>query len=180
MAHIHTAPGQHDLTVSAYIIRTDFDQPKILLHKHKKLNTLLQFGGHVELDENPWDTMTHEIKEETGYSMEQLKLLQPADRILELKHSALHPQPFYVNTHPIDTGELEGKHYHIDVGYAFVTDEEPADPPAEDESTDIQMFTAEELQKLNETDIWPDTVTICLHALNTCLPNWERVSTTPS
>jgi hypothetical protein len=49
MAHIHTEPGQHDFTASAFIIRLDRlderGQPKLLLHKHKKLHKLLQFGG---------------------------------------------------------------------------------------------------------------------------------------
>lgn len=36
MLHIHTQPGQHDHTVSAYIIRYINDEPYLLLHRHKK------------------------------------------------------------------------------------------------------------------------------------------------
>ena len=58
MAHIHNEPGQHDLTVSAFIINvSDKENPKILLCRHKKLGKLLQPGGHVELDENPWQAV---------------------------------------------------------------------------------------------------------------------------
>lgn len=40
MAHIHTKPGQHDLTASAYIIRDDGNEPVVLLHRHKKLGAI--------------------------------------------------------------------------------------------------------------------------------------------
>ena len=33
MPHIHTEPGQHDHTASAYIFRTDFSEPKVMLQK---------------------------------------------------------------------------------------------------------------------------------------------------
>jgi len=53
MSHIHTNPGEHDQTVSAFIIRTDTAEPELLLHVHKKLGVLLQPGGHIELNETP-------------------------------------------------------------------------------------------------------------------------------
>lgn len=46
MAHIHTNPGEHDLTASAFIVRDDFAKPRLMLHMHKKLGVLLQPGGH--------------------------------------------------------------------------------------------------------------------------------------
>lgn len=69
MPHIHTEPGQHDLTVSAYIVRMDLPEPAIILHKHRKLNKWLQFGGHVEPHENPWQAVQREIREESGYEL---------------------------------------------------------------------------------------------------------------
>ena len=45
MAHIHTEPGQHDFTASAFIIRTDTPEPKLLLHRHKLVGKYLQIGG---------------------------------------------------------------------------------------------------------------------------------------
>ncbi len=54
MSHIHTNTGEHDFCASGSIVRLDStDVPKILLHKHKKLGVFIQFGGHVELNENP-------------------------------------------------------------------------------------------------------------------------------
>mgnify|MGYP001683399595 FL=1 len=78
MPHIHNKPGQHDICVSGYIVKiTEGDEPRIILHKHRKLKMLLQFGGHVELDETPWQAVLREIAEESGYDKNQLKLLQP-------------------------------------------------------------------------------------------------------
>lgn len=177
MPHIHTQDGQHDLTVSMYIIRTDFEQPKLMLHMHKKVNVWLQFGGHVELNENPWQAVEHELLEETGYEFSQLKLLQPQDRLLELNtgHAILHPQPAYVNTHPIATPDLKGaKHYHIDLGYVFVTDQEPKHELAAGESSTIKLFTRAELDGIQDKT-WDDTLTICRHIFDVCLPKWEEV-----
>ena len=63
MAHIHTLSGQHDFTVSVYIVRQfdDIDW-RIALHVHKKHNSLLPFGGHIELDETPWQAVARETK----------------------------------------------------------------------------------------------------------------------
>ena len=36
MSHIHTKPGEHECTVGAYIVRLDGDEPRALLHLHKK------------------------------------------------------------------------------------------------------------------------------------------------
>ncbi len=62
MAHIHE---HYDFTVSAYVLHPT--QPKIALHFHKKLFKWLQFGGHVELDEDPAQALTHELLEEAGF-----------------------------------------------------------------------------------------------------------------
>jgi len=49
MSHIHTEPHQHDLTVTAYILKIDSSEPKALLHMHKKLNILLPIGVMLSL-----------------------------------------------------------------------------------------------------------------------------------
>lgn len=175
MPHINTEPGQHDLTVSAYIVRTDFERPKLLLHKHKKLNVLLQFGGHKEPDEGPWESMLREIVEETGYQPSQLQLLQPEDRVRALQNTLL-PIPFSFNTHPIATPDLEGKaHFHDDLAYAFVTDQEPAGKPAKGESVEWTLVDRDELGRLGPPEVWPDLVTLGQFVLDVCVPKWERV-----
>jgi len=167
--HIHTDPGQHDLTAGAYIVRLDKKEPQVLLHMHKKLNKYLQFGGHVELDETPWQTVIHELREESGYEMDQLKLLQPLSRLTKLSGSTLHPLPLVYATYKY--GDLD--HFHTDTSYGFVTHEPPRHVVDEAESQDIRLFTRNEL--LN-TDEVPDEVReIALYILDTCLKKWERL-----
>jgi 8-oxo-dGTP pyrophosphatase MutT (NUDIX family) len=171
MAHIHTRPGQHDHTVSIYIIRTDFNEPKVLLHLHRKVQLYAQFGGHIELDETPWHTTIHEIREEAGYDISQLSLLQPVQRLDHVGQAIVHPQPIVHATMGYPTDE---HHYHTDSAYAFVAKNAPAYAPDEGESTDIRLFTRGEiLHHTNIDDITRDTA---LYTLDTILPTWVSVS----
>ncbi len=145
MAHIHTNPGEHDQTASAFIVRTDTETPKLLLHVHKKLGVLLQVGGHIEVTETPWDAIRHEIIEETGYDLDQLKILQPPVRIKSLEGAVLHPQPVVQNTHNFDP---EGQHKHTDISYAFATDSSPINQPASGESTIFRWVDLDDLRTL--------------------------------
>lgn len=171
MAHIHTDAGQHDHTASAFIIRTDFVEPKVMVHMHKKLGQYLQFGGHVELSETHWQAVTHELKEESGYELSQLQLLQPRARMTHVSGARLHPLPVAHQTHKF--GGLD--HYHDDIAYVFVTNQPPKYKPYEGESSDLRLLTRNELIKLSDKQI-PDAVRqIFLFALDECLNNWEMV-----
>lgn len=142
MGHIHTGHGQHDTTVSFFIIRTDFEVPKVMFHRHRRLGVLTMFGGHVELHQSPWTAAMAELVEETGYQPHQLKVLQPAERMTFITRVDVHPIPAVCHT-----GQYPGDvlHFHSDSMYAFITDQEPEGAPAEGESTDIVMFTAAQL-----------------------------------
>ena len=175
MAHIHTGDGQHDLTVSGFVVRSDFDEPKLILHMHKKLGKYVQFGGHVELNENPWQAVAHELKEESGYDIADLKVLQPADRLSRLSGTILHPQPVCVNTH--DFPGMGYKHSHIDVLFGFVADREPKSAVGEGESAEIVLFTKQELIDVPADQIIENVREIGLHILDVCYPNWEQIAT---
>lgn len=173
MSHLHTEKGGHDLTVSAHIIRTDTAEPTVMLHKHKKLGRYLQFGGHVEHNENPWEAITHELAEESGYHISQLEVLQPMTRLKSLTGVRLHPVPVSYLTH-----EFPGlDHYHTDTAFAFVTDQPPKGEPQEDESVDIELFTADEIRAIHKDDIYPNVREIALFVLETSLSEWVRVPT---
>lgn len=174
MPHIHTEDGHHDLTASAIIIRSDTPEPTAMLHMHKKLNKFLQFGGHVELDETPWQAINHELKEESGYDLSQLKVLQPKKRIFFETAGLQHPIPVCLNTHPFNE---EGKHFHTDLTFALTTDQQPSSLPAEGESVDIRLFTKAELNALPDSDIHPDIRNILIFVMNECMKNWEQVPT---
>ena len=150
MPHIHTEEGQHDHTVSFFIIRTDFDEPKLILHKHKRIGKLMMFGGHVELNETPWQAALHEVTEETGYAHNQLTILQPEHRVRSLHQAVVHPVPVCSST-----GAYPGDilHYHSDSAYVFLANEEAEGAPDEDESLETRLVTLAELKEIPEGEI---------------------------
>jgi ADP-ribose pyrophosphatase YjhB (NUDIX family) len=174
MSHLHTKPGQHDVTVSAYIIRTDRPVPVLLLHMHKKLKKYLQFGGHVEHHEDPWKAITHEVLEESGYDMSQLVLLQPQIRLKKVTDTKLHPIPVTLLTH--DFPGLD--HYHSDIAFAFITSQSPANTIADGESNEIREFTVEEITNLPKDEIFDNVREISLFILESILNEWEEVDST--
>ncbi|MCA9327963.1 NUDIX domain-containing protein [Candidatus Saccharibacteria bacterium] len=141
MPHIHTQPNQHDMTVSAYIIRHEDDEWKCLVHMHKKIDKLMQIGGHIELDQTPWQALVDELREESGYMLEELELLQPYENVPQVGDAVVHPLPFLSNTHDVGDG-----HYHSDACYGFIAYTEPKNSPSESESSDIRWLSRKELE----------------------------------
>lgn len=175
MGHIHTDPGQYDHTASVYLFRTDFSEPKITLHLHKKLGKYMQFGGHIELNETPWQAITHELREESGYELTQLRVLQPSTWVHSLSDAIVHPAPAAHSSHPF--GQPGSGHFHTDIAYAAVTNEAPLHAPHEDESSDVRLFTRQELADLPDTMVIANVREIALHIFDNCL-NWQPVPAT--
>jgi 8-oxo-dGTP diphosphatase len=174
MAHIHTNFGEHDLTASAFIVRDDLNEPQILLHMHKKLNVLLQPGGHVELSEDPWQAIEHELREEAGYTFDKLEVLQPKDIMHSLSGTKLHPMPLNINTHKFDS---EGAHRHTDISFAFLAHAAPTLSPADGESKDVRWVSSDQLASLDSTIIFDNVREIGQFVLTTVINDWDRVST---
>ncbi|MDO5343337.1 MAG: NUDIX domain-containing protein [Candidatus Saccharibacteria bacterium] len=172
MPHIHTSPNQHDHTVTAYIIRTDGSYPRVLLHRHKYLGKLLPPGGHIELDETPWAALLHEVREESGYDVSQLMVLQPQLRVRQedVLGVTLHPQPILMNTH-----DITPDHYHSDTGYALLVREDPKYFLAAGESTDMRWLTVEDLMSLSGDEIWPNVRNTYLALVDRFMSEWEAV-----
>ncbi len=83
-----------DLTVAGYI----FNDNKLLLIHHNKLNRWLPVGGHIEKDEVPDDALRREIKEETNLDIEILN----STGIKEVGSTKRNLKtPFYVNVHSV-------------------------------------------------------------------------------
>lgn len=144
MPHIHTGPGQHDMTVSAYIIRRREDGAWLcLMHMHRKIDKLMQIGGHIELQETPWQAVVHEILEESGYSLDELIVLQSTEDRVDDSGNVTHPVPFSVNTHLV--GGLENDHYHSDMCFGFEAQDIPNANVSENESIDLRWLTLREL-----------------------------------
>jgi 8-oxo-dGTP diphosphatase len=172
MPHIHTKPGNHDLTTTAFILRRTTKGYVGFLHRHRTLGMLLPVGGHVELSETPWAGVLHEIAEESGYQPSQLEVLQPTDRIQVMSGVKTHPVPLFLQTHEFKS--MPG-HYHTDIGFAFVTDTLPERQPHAGESQDIEWLSNDEMQ-LRSHEMPDDIVEIYDFCFHTAVQNWERVA----
>lgn len=171
MPHIHTEPGQHDMTAAAYIVRVDGDEPRVLVHMHRRFNKLLQIGGHIELNETPWQTIAHELREEGGYTLEELQVLQPDDQLIPAPGAVQHPVPVIMNTH-----KVPGEHFHSDMCFAFIADVAPANKPLEGESEDLRWLTLAELKDAVRQDLAPEDVLLFYEAiLSRYVPNYHRI-----
>lgn len=169
MPHINTKPGQHDPTVTMFVLRLDTTEPSMLLHLHKKLGGYYPFGGHIELDETPWDSVRHELLEESGYEMDQLDLLQPKLRLKNLPHG--QPMPYPVCVWTAKYGQED--HYHDDLTFAFVTKQKPRQLIAKGESQDLKLFTRAELLKAPNLAL--NALEISLFIFDECLTGWDRL-----
>lgn len=152
MPHIHAKPGQIDQSVTAFVVRVDLSEPKILLHRHRKLAVLLPPGGHVELDETPWMAMAHELLEEAGYGLGELRIIQPKIRLKHLSGVRLHPIPLVTNTH-----HIAKEHFHTDLGYLFIAEGEPASLPQAGESADLLWLSRDQVATLSSQEIFENT-----------------------
>jgi len=170
MPHIHTQPGQHDLTVTAYIIRTDTPEPQALVHMHRKLRRLLPVGGHVELHETPWQSVAHEIKEESGYVFTDLRVLQPQIRLMNTRYVVQHPYALSMNTH-----EVPESHFHTDIQYGFTAKAAPTTSVQEGESSDLRWMTQTEMNALGSDLIFMSTVDVYNFMFDQVLQEWEEV-----
>ena len=171
MPHIHTQLDQHDFTASAMIIRMIDNEPHALLILHKKYGKYLQPGGHVELHENPWQAIQHELFEETGYHANQLVIMQPPDAMLRIKKGGvLHPHPMTVATHPIPDN-----HFHTDIMYLFFTEEDARDLPGDDESQDLIWVTNTQLQNMSDEESFADMREIFEYGFTTLLHSWQSL-----
>lgn len=160
MPHLNTGPGEYDVTASALILRELDGRTQLLVHRHRKLGTLMQPGGHVERTEDPWSAIAHELREESGYDLEQLLLLQPVHRIEHAEGIAVLPMPLVVDVHPIGAD-----HAHTDLVYAFVATTDPAGSPGEDESQELHWLPVDALEGPDApADLAPGLATVARYA----------------
>lgn len=114
MPHVHEL---YDFTSSAYIVHEN----KILLVHHKKLGVWIPPGGHIELDEDPLQTLWREITEETGLLATDLTLLNIEETKLNLvKSNKFSPLPTPFAMFVVDYDETSN-HKHIDLCYLLTS-----------------------------------------------------------
>ena len=104
------------VTSSAIVI----SERGVLLHRHKRMGTWMQPGGHVDPGETAAEAVLREVFEETG---------------LIATHAATPPAIVHVDAHPGGRG-----HIHLDLRYLVrAPADDPAPPPGE--SQDVAWFT---------------------------------------
>lgn len=101
----------------------------VLLHRHKRLGTWLQPGGHVHAGEAPWTAATREVLEETGIRACCLRLC----------HVDVHPGPCRPGA------------VHLDLRYLSWGDGEPR--PAPGESPEAAWFSWPAALELVDQDL---------------------------
>jgi 8-oxo-dGTP diphosphatase len=138
---------------SIYIFNKD--KTKILLGEHKKSKNWWQFGGHLEENEIPSQSVLRELFEETGILPEQVSFLTPKN------FGMIQVCCMQLNT--------VGDHQHIDLVYLATVDENLIKiNPQEGESKNIKWFNKYQLKnefstKKEAEKYW--TTTDCLEVI---------------
>lgn len=133
------------VTASALVINPETGM--ILLHKHKKFDRWLQFGGHADGETDPGAVAYKEAVEETG--LNDLKfLVQTASGWSALGHeksAGLLPTDAELQTIPAMGGVPE--HYHLDFMFVLTTAATMIPKPDKQESQELRFYSFEELEK---------------------------------
>ncbi len=118
--------------VTGSAIVTDGDG-HVVLHRHKRLGTWLQPGGHVDRDESVAEAARRETREETG---------------LAARHPAGGPVLLHLDVHPGPRG-----HRHLDVRYLLLAAGDAPLRPAAGESPDAAWFALEEAIRRSDASL---------------------------
>ena len=128
MPHIHE---KYDFIASVFIVFNNC----VLFANHPRYNKWLPIGGHVELDEDPEETLLREVEEECGL---EVRLL--GDRP-ELHTPGVNSivTPHYMNVH-----EANPPHKHVSLIYFVVATDNKA--IKSDEHIELRWLDKESLK----------------------------------
>ena len=131
--------------------------PQALLHFHRKLQTWLPPGGHVEKNETPYEAAVREVTEETGLMSNQINFIPNGDqptqideraKILRLPHLLLEEL-------------IEEDHYHLD--WIFYARIDPKSYQMAD-NEEFKWFTQDEIEQ--EVNIFENVKQLALRGLS--------------
>ena len=120
------------LTASSIIV--DHSRSRVLLHRHAKLDSWLQLGGHCDGDGNFPHVAWREAVEESG-----------------IPDLVIDPEIIDLDVHVIPRLETEPQHLHLDVRFEVVAPENCV-PCASEESTALSWYALEELDQIDTDD----------------------------
>ena len=135
------------ITGSALVI--DVSQGCVLLHRHKKLNRWLQFGGHADFELDFAQVAMREAQEETG--LQDLRFYPHME----------NPLPVDFDVHSIPERGGRPEHLHLDFRYLISTNQSHLVNPPNAESQ--QIICVKFGQLLNPQD--PEDDKLLDHAL---------------
>ena len=137
------------ITSSVYVV---YDN-KVLLHRHKKYNTLFPLGGKMSEEEVPHEAAIREVYEESGLEVELYNRDSELDlgRVIQL-HSSMHTLLENIG-HEVENIDF------IYFARAFSNEVRPQ----KGESKEVYWFTKEEIES-NDT-IKPHVKVMALDAL---------------
>jgi 8-oxo-dGTP pyrophosphatase MutT (NUDIX family) len=151
MPHINEL---YDYTVSFFVLHPT--EPKICLHFHKKLGFWNNLGGHIELDEDPLETLEKELYEESGLKPENYTIIETHQGPSGIGVKEL-PNPF--GLHMYKYGDKN--HWHIDMPY-IIKSKTAVLQPLEGESQQIDWFDIPAIQDMSKNkQVDPSTLKIC-------------------
>jgi len=137
MPHINEL---YDFTVSFYILHPT--EKKLCLHYHRKLESWTQLGGHIELDENPMESLERELLEEAGLSKDNYMVVAD-ENYPKLTNTTSFPAPFSLVVYQYGNSA----HRHIDMPYV-IQSRIPNLSPQGGESMQIDWFSIDEIRKM--------------------------------
>jgi 8-oxo-dGTP pyrophosphatase MutT (NUDIX family) len=146
MPHIH---DKYDFVVTVFIVYNN----KVLLVHHPRYGKWIPMGGHIELDEDPEETLFREIKEETGLEVE---ILSETPNINQNDTKFIYT-PSYVDVH-----EANPPHKHISLVYFAKAKNDKH--VVSDEHEDIRWLSLSDLDKL-EYDLSGSVKFYCRQAI---------------
>lgn len=90
--------------------------------------------------------MGHEVLEETGFTLGELKVAQHTTEVISGDHNIYHPEPFVVNTHNVGNN-----HFHTALCYGFIAEGPAKNTVASGESNDQRWLSLAELKALAQS-----------------------------
>ena len=103
-------------SATVYVVSIIDNQPKVLLHLHKKHNAWYGLGGHVEENEDPASAAIREAQEEANITV----TLIPPHTLIHTKYADEMIAPFLMFDQNIDND-----HRHMDCIYVGTTTDAP-------------------------------------------------------